>query len=280
MHGIYYLILAVSSTMNLTEGVPSPPTQEEVAAIGTALQAVTTRLASHNTAVDSKLVKLGTASTDLQAEKNKTDKRPLPSWTMVISRSTRGLSGQSTKYKAAFRKIIDDRLKNMGDDKEGRSLPELVAEFARTALKIRDDQMDLTPSRRGYMVYQNAMRSLRASASQRVLEDEVNENEAALKESIKTANTIKTWAYVNLIVVAAVLLVLSLGFVLWFCWVARRKKLEDAAQRQRASDKAVRGTEMRIANAVAEMVPLVPSAPTQHSQLSATHHVLHHQSGR
>ena len=279
MHGIYYLIIVVGSTMNLTMASPTQldDIQEKAEAVETQLGLVRTKLTGHSAAVEDNLADLHQKAVNLQTEKDKTDKRTLPAWTVVISRSTRGLSGQSTKYKAAFRKLIDDRLKTMGDIKEGRTLPESVAEYAKTALNIRDNQLNLEPSRRGYMMYQNAMKNLREVASQRVLEDEVNENETALRESTETANTIKTWAYVNLIVVAAVLLVLSLGFILWFCWVARRKRLEDAAHRQRAGIRDKRGSEMRIAGHVAEMVPLAPSAPPQHSELSATHHVLHHQ---
>ena len=50
------------------------------------------------------------------------------------------------------------------------------------------------------------------------------------------------------------------------------RRLEDAAQRQRAGARAARGVEMRIAGQVAqEIAPLVPSAPHHHQRPNNNH---------
>ena len=191
-----------------------------------------------------------------------TDKRGLPIWSVILTKATRGLNGQSDKYKAAFRKLMSVRIDRAGEIPTEGSLQESIAQYAKIVLGVRDDHLTMKPTKESYHLFKDAMRNLRSVASQRVLEQEVNENEVVLKKAGNTAGAIRTWSYVNLIVVAAVLLILVLGFTLWFCWVARAKRIEDAAQRARAEARAERDTEMRIAGHVAsEVIPLVPTAP-------------------
>ena len=226
-----------------------------------------TNFDSHSDTVEDQLEDLHGRSETRKTNREKTDGRRLPIWSAVITRSTKGLSGQSTKYKAAFRKVIADRVSTLGDLPNEGSMQESIAQYAKIALGVRDEHLSMEPSRESYIMYQHAIKNLREVASQRVLEDEVNENESVLQGTTRTANAIRTWSYINLAVVVAVLLILTLGFMFWFCWVARRKRLEDAAQRQRAGARAERGVEMRIAGQVAhEIAPLVPSAPLHHQR--------------
>ena len=193
-----------------------------------------------------------------------TDGRTFPKWSVVVSRTSRGLGGQSSKYRAAFRGAMSEKITSLGSTPSKGSMQDAISQYAQRVLFLKPSDLQKNPSQESYLVYQNAMRSLRAAASQKVLEKEVDENEVVARENAKTASVIKKWTYAIMAFLLATLFVLSLGFGLWFCWVARRKRKEDADRARREENRAGRGMEMRIADQVAREVghnPILPSAP-------------------
>ena len=251
---LYVTLLAAA-----TVGLPGHPETED------AIADLKTTLLTHTGQVEPQLTSMADWSTwirDQKTSRSLSDKKPLPTWSVMLTQTTKGLHGQSTKYKAAFRKVMADRVQTLGEVPSEGSLRESIAQYAKYALGLEDSSMTKKPSRDSYLLFKDAIRNLRGVASQRVLEDEMNENEDVIKQAGKTAGTIRTWSMVNLIIMATTLLILVLGFTLWFCWVARRKRIDDSEQRRRAETRAEREAEARIAGQVAhEMIPLVPTAP-------------------
>ena len=249
---IYVALMAITIAVG-----PETPIPDELQ-----LATIKELLAGYSEKTEPQIQKIYDSAVYESEVRDRTDKGGLPKWSVLLTKEFRGLNGQSDKYKVAYRGVMSERIRALDAIPKVGSMREAIGQYAKLALGVEDNHLTMRPSVRSYLLFQDAMRNLRRVASQKILEQEVNENEDVIKKAGMMAGTIKSWTYVNLFVVAAILLVLVLGFTLWFCWVARAKRNEDSAQRARSDARAEREAEMRIAGHVAnEVLPLVPTAP-------------------
>ena len=201
---------------------------------------------------------------------NTSDGVKFPPWTELLTSATASLAGMSKNFQEEFRKVLNEKLKQSGEGQNSGSLRDALSLMARTVLKITPNIIETrSPSRQSFTRFMQVMRDIKDTASRRVVTKEIDENEKKLDEAKSTSGGMNAFAYANVVIVAAVLVCVVVGFSGWFGFVRKRAVADRASRRTRAMEKGQRIAESRLVDKLANevsgshLVPmrLQPSAP-------------------
>ena len=192
------------------------------------------------------------------------DKKPRATWPALITKTVKVFSSRSIDYRTILRTVLSSRMAALSgwatpERTEGNSLSETLTNIVQTSLRLTPEQFAKAPSRASYDAYRALINNVESITSQKLLQQEVDQNEAALHVSSKKTDTIRSWTQITVVAVITVLIILVIGFTGWFGYVCKKTQDEDEAATRRAEIRMRREAEGRIAGHVAhELLPLAP----------------------
>jgi len=187
------------------------------------------------------------------------DKKRRETWPALITNTVKVFSSRSSAFRTILKSVLAARMSSLSgwanrDVADGVGLSDTLTNIVKASLKLTSVELTKTPSRASYDAYRALISNIESITTQKVLQKEMDENEAVL---------IRSWSQITVIAVVTVLIVLVIGFTAWFGYVCKRTHEDGEASARRAEIRLRRETEGRIAGQVAhELQPFVPQQPS------------------
>lgn len=197
------------------------------------------------------------------------DQKRRPTWPILITKTVKAFSTRSSAFRTILKSVLSARMAVLSgwasrDVPTGSSLSETLTNVVKASLNLNDEEYAKTPSQASYDAYRALINDVKHITNQKLLQKEVDENEATIKASGKKTDVIRKWTLITVIAVILALIVLVVGFTAWFGYVCKKTQADEEASARRAEVRLRREAEGRVAAQVAhELQPFVPapSAP-------------------
>ena len=275
------LTLAILATMPVTSEQPQPSlgtiqdklfeTYSKIHDMAAELTAFKNSANTELTAIKGLTYGKSDFKTKWNADHQASDQKARQEWSILITKAASRFARRPEKFKKTLKNVLSARistLSGLGEGTQGSSLREMLTNLVKVSLEVTDAELQKVPSQASYENFRMLVNNLNSVTNQRILESELDENEETIDKNEvarkKSGNKAITWSYVTVIFVLAVLVILILGFGMWFCYVCKRNRADAEATIRRAEIRNRRDTEGRIGVAVAhELQPFVqlPTAP-------------------